>query len=160
MSWQFLCSKHRSLLNERLEATAPIWASWMRKGEVCCSASNFEVGIQYFGCALDLSLLLIERYTAHGELDGQRHMERLLASGLALASALARCGHLSLRRQFLDSISELHYREQLRTPLLADRLPAWDSHSALALSGYSGQGLATGVSGEPGRSDRLGASIN
>lgn len=154
MSCQFLCSKHRLLLSERLEATAPIWLSWMGKGEVCCSESNFEAGIQYFGCALDLSRLLIERYTAHGELDGQRHIERFLASGLALASALARCGQLALRREFLEAIGELHYREQLRTPLLAERLPAWDSQSALAMNGFLGQGLASR------QSEMLGASIN
>lgn len=136
MHCQFLCSKHRALLTDRLAATAPIWSSWMRKGEACRARSEHDQSIQYFGCALDLSILLIERYTAHGELEGQRHVERLLASGLALSAALARCGHLALRRTFLDKIGDIHYREQLRTPLMAERLPPWESQNVLALDGY------------------------
>ncbi len=136
MYCQFLCNKHRALLIDRLEATAPIWSSWMRRGEACRARSDDEQSIQYFGCALDLSIILIERYTAHGELDGQRHVARLLTSVLALSEALARCGHLGLRRAFLNRIGEILYREQLRTPLMAERLPAWDGQKLLALDGY------------------------
>ena len=158
MHCQFLCNKHRALLSERLDATAPIWSSWMRQGEACRATANFEESIQYFGCALDLSTLLVERYTAHGELDDQRHIERLLASGLALASAFARCGHLALRRELLDKMSDLHYREQVRTPLLADRLPSWDSQNVLALDGYLQQYSSACL--EQAAAEGRGASIN
>ncbi|MBB3046737.1 hypothetical protein FHR99_000973 [Litorivivens lipolytica] len=145
MHVQFLCSKHRALLSERLEASAPIWSSWMRKGQACRTRGSVDESIQFFGCAFDLSILLIQRFTAHGKLDGQRHMDRLIDSGMALARALAECGHLSLRREFLNRIGDIHYQEQLRTPLLATRLPSWHSQAALALDGYSGRDGASAV---------------
>lgn len=160
MHVQFLCSKHRALLSERLDATAPIWSSWMRKGQSCRSNGSVDESIQYFGCAFDFSTLLIERYTAHGELDGQRHMDRLLASGMALARALAECGHLALRREFLNTIGDIHYREQLRTPLLAARLPCWDSQAALALDGYSNRETSKTFYGESAVAQAMGMSVN
>lgn len=159
MHCQFLCNKHRALLSDRLAATSPIWSSWMRQGDACRARSDDDQSIQYFGCALDLSILLIERYTAHGELDGQRHIERLMASGLALSAALARCGHLALRRTCLNQIGEIHYREQLRTPLMAERLPPWDSQNLLVLDGYLRRGQASGAGGQSG-GEHHSVSIN
>ena len=138
MNCQFLCSSHASQLAQHLEATAPIWSSWMRKGNDARQAPNLELSLQYFGCAYDLAVLLVERFTAHAELDGQRHGERLLQAGRCLTEVLAVCGHLALRREYLNRIRLLLYREQLRMPLLADRLPQIDDSLASMLDAYSG----------------------
>lgn len=137
MNCQFLCTSHANQLALHLEATAPIWSSWMRQGEVAQQASELDLSIQYFGCAYDLAVMLVDRFTAHGELDGQRHVERLLQSGTRLAQSLARCGHLALRREYLNKIRQRLYREQLRLPLLAARLPQLDESLAVTLDAYS-----------------------
>lgn len=137
LNYQFLCSSHANQLALHLEATAPIWSSWMRHGEAAQQASDLDLSIQYFGCAFDLAILLVDRFTAHADLDGKRHSERLLQSGTSLAESLARCGHLALRREYLNKIRQLLYREQLRMPLLADRLPQVDDSLTLTLDAYS-----------------------
>lgn len=137
MNCQFLCATHRDQLNERLDVTAPIWASWMRQGERAHNAADNELSVQYFGCAYDLALMLVDRFTAHAEQGGQRHIERLLHAGTRLAQSLAQCGHLALRREYLNTIRQILYREQLRMPLLADQLPALDDSQPLTLDAYS-----------------------
>ncbi len=138
MNYQFLCTSHSEQLASHLDATAPIWSSWMRQGEAARRASNLELSVQYFGCAFDLAVLLVERFTAHAEADGLRHCERLLQAGADLAESLARCGHLALRREYLNRIRQLMYQEQLRTPLLADRLPEPEKRLTVTLDAYSG----------------------
>lgn len=137
MNYRFLCTSHSEQLASHLDSTAPIWASWMRQGEAARRASDVELSVQYFGCAFDLAVLLVQRFTAHAELDGRRHCERLVQAGTALAESLARCGHLALRREYLNKIRQLMYQEQLRMPLLADRLPELDDRLTLTLDAYS-----------------------
>ena len=124
MDYRFLCPTHASQLSMHLEAVAPVWSSWMRRGDEACARAEHDVAIPYFGCACDLAVMLVERFSAHGELEGRRHIDRLLQSSSRLARALARCGHLSLRREYLRQLDELLYGEQLRLPSLAERLPS------------------------------------
>lgn len=133
MPCQFLCASHANKLAQHLDAAAPIWSSWMRRGEAASDASS----IQYFGCAFDLAVLLVDRFTAHGELDGLAQGERLVRSAARLAQALAHSGHLALRREYLAEVQRLLHREQQRMPLLADRLPQLDDKLSLSLDAYS-----------------------
>ncbi len=124
MDCQFLCSKHKAQLGERLEATLPIWSSWMRQGLNAVEQRDFQRSIPFFGCAFELALMQVDRYTAHAEIEGKRYGECLMKSAEALERSLARCGYLTVRRELLTQVRSVLYREQLRTPLLADRLPA------------------------------------
>lgn len=147
MYCQFLCEKHKTRLNESLAATGPIWASWIRQGEAAQAAGEDQQSLQFFGCAYDLAVLQVNRFTAHGELDGQPAVERLMIAGARLTEALARSGYLALRRDYLKQIQSLLYREQVRTPLLAQRLPLPDWDFDLSLDAYSGRCRAGGAPG-------------
>ncbi|WP_372759406.1 hypothetical protein [Litorivivens sp.] len=126
MDYQFLCHRHKVQLSEHLEAAGPIWSSWMRQGKASLAEGELAQAVQYFGCAFDLALMKVERFTGHAEQDGKRHIDRLLEAVSALAKGLAMSGHLALRREYLGKVCAVLQREQQRTPLLADRLPQPD----------------------------------
>ncbi len=137
MRYQFLCHSHVAQLSACLETTGPMWSSWVRKGEQARDRSDIDLSIQYFGCAYDLSVLKVNRFTAHGELNGERHIDLLLRAGNCLLDSLALAGHIALRRLYSDQIQQILCQEQLRTPTMAERLPKFEDCPGVTLDGYS-----------------------
>lgn len=114
----FLCEHHRRQLQEHPKAAVLSWSDWVQEGAAAYQQGLLKKATTYFGCAFELAEQLVAQFTAHGQADGMRHIDRLLSAGEGLLDCLQRGDMPELQREYLLLMHNHLLHEQMRTPLM------------------------------------------
>lgn len=118
----FLCDNHRRQLQEHTSAAILSWTDWVQEGAAAYQQGLLKKATTFFGCAFELSEMLVNQFTAHGEADGLRNIDRMLSAGDGLVDCFQRGEMPELQREYLLLMHNHLLHEQLRTPLMMAEL--------------------------------------
>lgn len=132
----FLCRKHFTQLSKNPIKALSHWQDWIKQGSNHMRANDLKAALQYFGCAFEISEMLLMQHCSFIETRLKR-IDRFMLTGFYLAEIYKRKGKRNIEGQLLIHIYNCLETFSKQDELLAKRLQGNMEFSALMIEKFN-----------------------